>query len=671
MNLFSQGIDPQIDFSDIDEIRRTVEYCNQLPVHERHPYGGDLVYTAFSGSHQDAIKKGFEAMAARRRRARASTSTTSTWAVPYLPIDPHDVGRSYEAVVRVNSQSGKGGVAYLLKSEHHLDLPRRLQIEFSQVVQRRTDDDGGEVVAGASSGPASRTSTCRTPASAVGPVRAVLGTRSDSRSTSSDELVGRSARRRPSPSPCRARATVRSRRSSMRCATIGVDVRVLDYPEHALAAAATPRAAAYVECAVGERVLWGVGHRRRHRHRVLEGRHLGGQPRRAGVGPAAGCRNQDWHPYGVISVHTVGGRRVGAEEVGMTNDAGPSSALVKREPFGPYDHVAEQAHEYYIDGFADVAVDVAKGALPFMLAVEDFATVRYLHYTACCAMLELGRYDEAAREARALLGRVDDNSPWRAKALAVLGDASIRRGDTAAAIDSLAEAYALVEGRPPATYDELSAAQGLAIVLGHAQLFDASDEVFELCLRCNVTTVGAQAAQARVLVLQEAALLQAMWGAALEIDGREREAAVRYHACLSRTLAMMSAIDGDDELLARAEVMEAYVLGRLGAHALAEARMLAATARFPLRPELPEVLLAKLGLGAAHARREEFAQARENLQAVADEAMSRDRWVWSLTALAALAAVDVVEYGPHPAVGRWQMLARETTQSIVCNERSN
>jgi diguanylate cyclase (GGDEF)-like protein len=355
---------------------------------------------------------------------------------------------------------------------------------------------------------------------------------------------------------------------------------------------------------------------------------------------------------------------VRAEEVGMTNEAGPSSALVKREPFGPYDHVAEQAHDYYIDGFADVAVDVAKGALPFMLAVEDIATVRYLHYTACCAMLELGRYDEAAREAQALLGRVDDNLPWRAKALAVLGDASIRRGDTAAPIDALAEAYALVEGRPPATYDELSAAQGLAIVLGHAQLFDASDEVFELCLRCNVTTVGAQAAQARVLVLQEAALLQATWGAALEIDGREREAAVRYHACLSRTLAMMSSIDGDDELLARAEVMEAYVLGRLGAHALAEARMLAATARFPLRAELPEVLLAKLGLGAAHARREEFAQARENLQAVADEAMSRDRWVWSLTALAALAAVDVVEYGPHPAVGRWQMLARETTQRL-------
>src|SRR5580765_4382458 len=144
MNLFSQGIDPQIDFSDMAGIRRTVEYCNQLPVHERHPWGGDLVYTAFSGSHQDAIKKGLEDMD-RRAAAAGSTIDDLDWGVPYLPIDPHDVGRSYEAVVRVNSQSGKGGVAYLLKAEHQLDLPRRLQIEFSQVVQRQTDEDGGEM----------------------------------------------------------------------------------------------------------------------------------------------------------------------------------------------------------------------------------------------------------------------------------------------------------------------------------------------------------------------------------------------------------------------------------------------------------------------------------------------------------------------------------------------
>ena len=144
MNLFSQGIDPMIDFSDIDEIRRTAEYCNQLPVHPRHPYAGDLVYTAFSGSHQDAIKKGLEAV--ERDAAAAGTPVRDfAWAVPYLAIDPQDVGRTYEAVIRVNSQSGKGGVAYIMKAEHQLDLPRRLQIEFSRVVQAHTDAEGGEV----------------------------------------------------------------------------------------------------------------------------------------------------------------------------------------------------------------------------------------------------------------------------------------------------------------------------------------------------------------------------------------------------------------------------------------------------------------------------------------------------------------------------------------------
>src|SRR6476661_854535 len=147
MNLFSQGVDPQIDFSDIDEIRRTVEYCTQLPVHPRHPYAGDLVYTAFSGSHQDAIKKGLEALEQEAQEAGHPVEEHA-WEAPYLPIDPHDVGRSYEAVIRVNSQSGKGGVAYIMKSEHHLDLPRRLQIEFSRAVQNHTDAGGGEVTPG-------------------------------------------------------------------------------------------------------------------------------------------------------------------------------------------------------------------------------------------------------------------------------------------------------------------------------------------------------------------------------------------------------------------------------------------------------------------------------------------------------------------------------------------
>src|SRR6187402_2945432 len=146
MNLFSQGIDSKIDFFRIDEIRRTVEYCTNLPVHPRHPYAGDLVYTAFSDSHQDAIKKGLEDLE-KRAQAQGIGVREIAWQAPYLPIDPFDVGRTYEAVIRVNSQSGKGGVAYIMKSEHNLDLPRRLQIEFSKAVQAHTDAGGGEVSA--------------------------------------------------------------------------------------------------------------------------------------------------------------------------------------------------------------------------------------------------------------------------------------------------------------------------------------------------------------------------------------------------------------------------------------------------------------------------------------------------------------------------------------------
>jgi 2-isopropylmalate synthase len=265
LNLFSQGIDPQIDFSDIDEIRRTVEYCTQLPVHERHPYGGDLVFTAFSGSHQDAIKKGFDIMAKDvEDSATASSIDDLVWAVPYLPIDPHDVGRSYEAVVRVNSQSGKGGVAYILKSEHQLDLPRRLQIEFSGVVQRRTECEGGEI------SPAALWSAFRDeylPVSAAEAAAAnaeqwgrfsLLSMRSDSTVDGADTISvtltdhGREVTIEGSGNgPIAAFVSAIS--------SLGVDVRVLDYAEHALSAGGDATAAAYVECAVGERVLWGVG----------------------------------------------------------------------------------------------------------------------------------------------------------------------------------------------------------------------------------------------------------------------------------------------------------------------------------------------------------------------------------------------------------------------------
>ncbi len=251
LNLFSQGIDPQIDFSDIDEIRRTVEYCNQIGVHERHPYGGDLVYTAFSGSHQDAIKKGLEWL--ERDAAEAGVPVNEFhWAVPYLPIDPKDVGRSYEAVIRVNSQSGKGGVAYIMKTEHAFDLPRRLQIEFSQVIQARTDIEGGEV----------------TPEQMWGAFEAEYLTRRapiglDSHHTSSAEGVDDELTIDVHVDGVRRRLNGRGNGPIAAfvdtLASIGYDVRVLDYAEHALSSGGDARAAAYVECAIGERILWGVG----------------------------------------------------------------------------------------------------------------------------------------------------------------------------------------------------------------------------------------------------------------------------------------------------------------------------------------------------------------------------------------------------------------------------
>src|SRR5665647_1184293 len=265
MNLFSQGIDPQIDFSDIDEIRRTVEYCTQLPVHERHPYGGDLVFTAFSGSHQDAIKKGFDS---REKDLAADPSAVSmddvVWEVPYLPIDPHDIGRSYEAVVRVNSQSGKGGVAYILKSEHQLDLPRRLQIEFSGVVQKRTDSIGGEILPAALWSafqdeylPVSVADAAATNTEQWGRF-SLLSMRSDSTVDGADTIsVKLTDHGQEVTLEGSGNGPIAAFVSAM--STLDVDVRVLDYVEHALSSGGDARAAAYVECAVGERVLWGVG----------------------------------------------------------------------------------------------------------------------------------------------------------------------------------------------------------------------------------------------------------------------------------------------------------------------------------------------------------------------------------------------------------------------------
>ncbi len=262
MNLFSQGIDPMIDFSGIDEIRRTVEHCNQLPVNERHPYGGDLVYTAFSGSHQDAIKKGFESM--ERDAAAAGVGVDDlVWAVPYLPIDPRDVGRTYEAVIRVNSQSGKGGVAYIMKHEYHLDLPRRLQIEFSQVVQRHTDVQGGEI-APQQMWDVFRDEYLPDPEAPWGrfTLKGMRQTSEEDGSTRLEiEVVESASAACPGGATHHLDGTGNGPIAAFVAAleALGVDVRVLDYTEHAMSSGGDATAAAYVECAVGERVLWGVG----------------------------------------------------------------------------------------------------------------------------------------------------------------------------------------------------------------------------------------------------------------------------------------------------------------------------------------------------------------------------------------------------------------------------
>ncbi|MGH3520580.1 MAG: 2-isopropylmalate synthase [Haloechinothrix sp.] len=251
MNLFSQGIDPQIDFSDIDDIKRTVEYCNQLPVPERSPWGGDLVFTAFSGSHQDAINKGFDALNAAAEKAGVPVDE-HPWEVPYLPIDPKDVGRTYEAVIRVNSQSGKGGVAYIMRSEHQLDLPRRLQIEFSQVVQRHTDTQGGEVDPDTMwAAFSSEYLTSRSPLELV---------RSHVTDNGGGEYeISATVRVEDEVQTITGSGNGPIAAFFDALTTVGYDVRLLDYSEHAMTAGDDARAACYIECAVEDRVYWGVG----------------------------------------------------------------------------------------------------------------------------------------------------------------------------------------------------------------------------------------------------------------------------------------------------------------------------------------------------------------------------------------------------------------------------
>jgi 2-isopropylmalate synthase len=244
LNLYTQGVDPQLDFSDIDEIRRTVEYCNQLPVHPRHPYAGELVYTSFSGSHQDAIKKAF-----------AARCDADIWNIPYLPVDPKDLGRSYEAVIRINSQSGKGGMAYLLEAEYGLELPRRLQIEFSQIVQAVMDADGKEVTADQLWQLFRHEYRLDQPGGTALLHHSIVEAGGGAVRMSADiRLHGENLQLQGEGNgPVDAFVSGLSRR-------LGEPVAVLDYHEHGIGAGAHARAAAYLEVRIGQRpAVFGVG----------------------------------------------------------------------------------------------------------------------------------------------------------------------------------------------------------------------------------------------------------------------------------------------------------------------------------------------------------------------------------------------------------------------------
>lgn len=255
MNLFSQGVDPQIDFSDIDEIRRTAEYCNQMEVHPRHPYAGDLVYTAFSGSHQDAIKKGFEAMGVRAEQ-QGKTVDEIEWAVPYLPIDPKDVGRSYEAVIRVNSQSGKGGIAYVLQNDHKLDLPRRMQVEFSKIIQTKTDTEGGEVTPDAIWG-IFQDEYLPNPENPWGRIQVKNGQTTTDKDGTDTLTVEATVDGADTVLTGTGNGPISAFFNALQ--GIGIDVRLLDYQEHTMSEGASAQAASYIECAIGDKVLWGIG----------------------------------------------------------------------------------------------------------------------------------------------------------------------------------------------------------------------------------------------------------------------------------------------------------------------------------------------------------------------------------------------------------------------------
>ncbi len=257
LNMLTQGVDPELDFSDINPIMRETEYCNQLPVHPRHPYAGDLVFTAFSGSHQDAIKKGLNEL---------RNSNQETWEVPYLPIDPKDVGRSYEAVIRINSQSGKGGVAYLLEKDHGLSMPRRLQIEFSQVIQKITDETGKEI--SASDIWETFQGTYFNENGTFKFLEHHINSRANKEGLQEDEIEIKIKKGNETKTikgsgngPIDAMIDALS-------ANLELDVKIADYHQHAISSGSDAKAVAYSEISYKQQSVWGIGI---HQNTVIAG----------------------------------------------------------------------------------------------------------------------------------------------------------------------------------------------------------------------------------------------------------------------------------------------------------------------------------------------------------------------------------------------------------------
>ena len=351
----------------------------------------------------------------------------------------------------------------------------------------------------------------------------------------------------------------------------------------------------------------------------------------------------------------------------------PDGVVAVLGAFGPLDLLSDWAHELYLDGFSARAVVAAREAMPVAAGAGDLRTLRYLHYTAGVALIEQRRWEEAIAHAHELLGVIEaDDLAWRAKALSLLGDASLRLGHASQAVDALAEAYALVERAAPQRYNDLSATMAVAVVLGHAQLFAPAEALFRLCETAPAVRGDDPATRiARVLVLQEYSVLHATWGAALELDGREPEG--RQHHVRSAELALhMMRLTGDDDvpMNARAQMVEAWAQLRLGQVELAMSRLQQAMPRFELRPELPEVQIGRLARAVGLREDERFDDARAELAEVLEGAQLTDRIVWELAALSALALVEVAEHGDHPAREYFERARRAASHRLWVERES-